>query len=102
MIKRARIVDLASRVKNESSLLASLVGAKGSSYRKPGGRLLAVNGEYAGTISGGCLEVEGRKEETHGVTDTIRARSGTHPNLMISVASSLKLITDIGQVECLV
>lgn len=40
-------------------MLVTLVGAKGSSYRRPGARLLLGDAaEYAGTISGGCLEAE--------------------------------------------
>jgi xanthine dehydrogenase accessory factor len=43
----------------EASVLVTLVRAEGSSYRKPGARLLLTErGEYAGTISGGCLESE--------------------------------------------
>jgi xanthine dehydrogenase accessory factor len=42
-----------------SSVLVTLVRAEGSSYRRPGARLLlGASGEYAGTISGGCLETE--------------------------------------------
>lgn len=41
------------------SALATLVGVEGSSYRRPGARLLlADEGHYAGAISGGCLEAE--------------------------------------------
>jgi xanthine dehydrogenase accessory factor len=41
------------------SALATLVKTKGSSYRRPGARLLlGVQGEYARTISGVCLEAE--------------------------------------------
>lgn len=40
-------------------MLVTLVRAAGSSYRRPGARLLLGDkGEYAGTISGGCLEAE--------------------------------------------
>jgi len=39
-----------------------LVRAEGSSYRKPGARLLTIGNEYAGTISGGCLEAEVTKK----------------------------------------
>ena len=40
-------------------VLVTLVRAAGSSYRRPGARLLlGTHGEYAGTISGGCLEAE--------------------------------------------
>ncbi|MBB5345450.1 XdhC family protein [Tunturibacter empetritectus] len=39
--------------------LVTLVRTEGSSYRRPGARLLlSKQGEYAGTISGGCLEAE--------------------------------------------
>lgn len=42
-----------------ASVLVTLVRAEGSSYRQPGARLLLeASGEYAGTISGGCLETE--------------------------------------------
>ncbi len=41
------------------SALATLVRVEGSSYRIPGARLLiAHDGSYAGSISGGCLEAE--------------------------------------------
>lgn len=40
-------------------VLATVVAVEGSSYRKPGARmLLAQNGRRAGTVSGGCLEAE--------------------------------------------
>jgi xanthine dehydrogenase accessory factor len=58
MVERGRIVALASRHKSAAGVLVTLVRAEGSSYRKPGARLLAAGGEYAGTISGGCLEAE--------------------------------------------
>jgi xanthine dehydrogenase accessory factor len=42
-----------------TTVLVTLVGADGSSYRRPGARLLlGPNGAYVGTISGGCLEAE--------------------------------------------
>lgn len=43
--------------------LVSLVGRSGSSYRPPGARLLvATDGAWAGSISGGCLEEELARE----------------------------------------
>lgn len=40
-------------------VLATVVVVEGSSYRKPGARmLLAQDGRRAGTVSGGCLEAE--------------------------------------------
>ncbi len=38
-------------------VLATVVRVEGSSYRKPGARMLLVaDGRRAGTVSGGCLE----------------------------------------------
>jgi xanthine dehydrogenase accessory factor len=43
----------------EDYVLATVVAVEGSSYRKPGARmLLAQDGRRAGTVSGGCLEAE--------------------------------------------
>src|SRR3954447_9530703 len=40
-------------------VLATVVAVEGSSYRKPGARMLiAKDGRRAGTVSGGCLEAE--------------------------------------------
>jgi xanthine/CO dehydrogenase XdhC/CoxF family maturation factor len=40
-------------------VLATVVAVEGSSYRKPGARmLLAQDGRRAGTVSGGCLEAD--------------------------------------------
>ena len=40
-------------------VLATVVAVEGSSYRKPGARMLmAQDGRRAGTVSGGCLEAE--------------------------------------------
>ena len=45
--------------KGGAAAFVTLVRAEGSSYRRPGARMLMVaGGEYAGTISGGCLEAE--------------------------------------------
>jgi xanthine dehydrogenase accessory factor len=42
-----------------ANALVTLVRVEGSSYRQPGARLLlGKQGEYVGTISGGCLEAE--------------------------------------------
>jgi xanthine dehydrogenase accessory factor len=58
MVERERIVEMASRDERQASVLVTLVATDGSSYRKPGARLLVLDGEHAGTISGGCLESE--------------------------------------------
>lgn len=58
MVDRRRIVDLWKQ--GAASVLVTLVRTEGSSYRRPGAHLLigAVGAEYAGAISGGCLESE--------------------------------------------
>ena len=57
MIERRRIVRLWRE--GGAAVLVTLVRAAGSSYRRPGARLLlGTKGTYAGTISGGCLEAE--------------------------------------------
>src|ERR1035437_4253982 len=57
MVDRRRIVGQWKQ--GAGKVLVTLVHAEGSSYRKPGAHLLiGADGEYAGTISGGCLEAE--------------------------------------------
>jgi len=52
-----------ARGRNDEICLATVVGIEGSSYRKPGARmLLTSSGRRAGTISGGCLEAEVQKK----------------------------------------
>src|SRR5271156_1413840 len=60
MVERRQIVEMARRSGGEAGVLVTLVRAEGSSYRRPGARLLTSAGStaYAGTISGGCLENE--------------------------------------------
>ena len=57
MTDRRKLVELWHR--GNATALVTLVRVEGSSYRRAGARLLlAANGEYAGAISGGCLEAE--------------------------------------------
>lgn len=52
-----------ARERNDDICLATVVGIEGSSYRKPGARMLMTSsGRRAGTISGGCLEAEVQKK----------------------------------------
>src|SRR5438093_10190587 len=45
------------RERGERMALATIVAVRGSTYRRPGARLLvAESGELVGNISGGCLE----------------------------------------------
>jgi xanthine/CO dehydrogenase XdhC/CoxF family maturation factor len=57
MSERRKIVERWHR--GDAVALATLVRVEGSSYRRIGARMLiAANGDYAGSISGGCLEAE--------------------------------------------
>jgi xanthine/CO dehydrogenase XdhC/CoxF family maturation factor len=57
MMERRQIVQLWQQ--GGAEVLVTLVRIEGSSYRRPGARLLlGSRGDYAGTISGGCLETE--------------------------------------------
>lgn len=48
-----------AQASGESVAMATVLHVEGSSYRKPGARMLVTaSGERAGTISGGCLEGE--------------------------------------------
>jgi xanthine/CO dehydrogenase XdhC/CoxF family maturation factor len=60
MMERRQIVELWRVAGERPTVLVTLVWAEGSSYRRPGARLLlsAEQGLHAGTLSGGCLEAE--------------------------------------------
>ncbi len=60
MTERKQIVDLSRAANGVGNVLVTLVQAEGSSYRRPGARLLMAPGQaaHAGTLSGGCLEAE--------------------------------------------
>jgi xanthine dehydrogenase accessory factor len=61
MGETAQILSLWHRARagGDQVCLATVVHVEGSSYRKPGARMLVTTaGERAGTISGGCLEAE--------------------------------------------
>src|SRR5579863_3220899 len=51
-----RAFDMAQR-EGKQSALATVVHVEGSSYRRPGARMLVTDdGQFTGAISGGCLE----------------------------------------------
>ena len=72
----ADIIREWKRHRGEPLALATLVRAQGSSYRRPGARMLiCADGTSAGSLSGGCLE----EEVTRRAFDVLR--TGT-PSLM--------------------
>jgi xanthine/CO dehydrogenase XdhC/CoxF family maturation factor len=57
MRERRRIVEMWRR--GGAAAMVTLIRVEGSSYRRVGAKLLiGGNGEYAGSVSGGCLEAE--------------------------------------------
>jgi xanthine dehydrogenase accessory factor len=53
------IIRLFENHRGEPLAIATLVAARGSSYRRPGARMLiCADGTMAGSLSGGCLEEE--------------------------------------------
>jgi xanthine dehydrogenase accessory factor len=65
MSELRQILDLwrSARDHHEEICLATIVAVEGSSYRKPGTRMLLTSGgARAGSISGGCLEKEVQKK----------------------------------------
>jgi xanthine dehydrogenase accessory factor len=67
MTERRNIVALARSC--DATVLVTLVNATGSSYRRPGARLLVGGDRFVGTISGGCLEAEVVKKAAWKVRD---------------------------------
>lgn len=65
MAELRQILDLWAQAsaEGEEVCVATVVGVEGSSYRRPGARmLLTAGGRRSGTISGGCLEAEVTKK----------------------------------------
>lgn len=57
MSELQKIVSMMDSSPTEAGVLATLVKVEGSSYRRPGARILLMpDGRRAGSISGGCLE----------------------------------------------
>jgi xanthine/CO dehydrogenase XdhC/CoxF family maturation factor len=57
MKETLQILDALSSLPSGGAALATLVKVEGSSYRRPGARLLlTADGQRTGSISGGCLE----------------------------------------------
>lgn len=75
MSELAAIVEALSRPRETPAVLATLISVQGSSYRRPGARLLLLpDGTHLGSISGGCLE-EDLKEHARQVLATGRAKT---------------------------
>src|ERR1044071_9649317 len=63
-----------ARASDEPLVLATVIRTGGSTYAKPGAQMLiAADGEYAGLLSGGCLEGDLR-EHARDVARTGAAR----------------------------
>jgi xanthine/CO dehydrogenase XdhC/CoxF family maturation factor len=81
-------------------VLATLVRTDGSTYTKPGAHMLiAGNGEYAGLLSGGCLEGDlaehGRAVLATGVTKLARYNTQGAEDLLFGLGSGCEGTMDI-------
>jgi xanthine dehydrogenase accessory factor len=73
------------------SVLATLVTVEGSSYRRPGARLLVLNnGTRVGSISGGCLE-----EDVMARAQRVKA-TGTAETVVYDTTSENDLVWGVG------
>jgi xanthine dehydrogenase accessory factor len=74
MMERRQIVELWRESAGRGGVLVTLVLAEGSSYRRPGARLLVAAdlARSVGTLSGGCLETEVVKKAPWMVKDGAR------------------------------
>lgn len=87
------ILALFRQHRGEPMALATLVRTTGSSYRRPGARMLITQHAQAGSLSGGCLEDEiaavGRRVLQSGIPQLLhidtRARFGCHGALEVCV-----------------
>ncbi len=84
MIKVSSVIEIDAilaalvRVPAQPAVLATLVAVEGSSYRRPGARLLVLaDGTGVGSISGGCLE-EDLRQRTGRVLETGRSETVTY------------------------
>ena len=71
----ARLLPLfvSERAAGRPMVLATLVRSAGSTYRKPGAQMLLTRqGDYAGLLSGGCLESDLREHAAQ-ITETLQA-----------------------------
>lgn len=72
-IRSIALEGRAAAERGEAAALATLLSARGSSFRRPGARVLFLAGRHAGAISGGCLERD-LAERVPAVLATGRAR----------------------------
>ena len=79
-----RLVTIARdlRARGEAGfLVATVVGVRGSSYRRPGARMIATSERWvAGSVSGGCIEDELVRKMRHRLRD-VRAVLATYDSM---------------------
>jgi xanthine dehydrogenase accessory factor len=88
------------QARHQPLVLATLVRSDGSTYTKPGAHMLiAASGEYAGLLSGGCLEGDlaehGRGVLATGIAKLARYNSRGHEDLLFGLASGCEGTMDI-------
>jgi len=98
-----------ARVSGEPLVLATVVKTGGSTYAKPGAQMLiAADGEYAGLLSGGCLEGDlrehAREVAATGVARTVRYDLRTTTDSLFGLGAGCEgamdiLLVRVGQQE---
>ena len=90
MKELSQILNALDRIPPGGAVLATLVKVEGSSYRRPGARLLLLaDGRHMGSISGGCLEddviTHAREVLANGTAKTITYDTTTENDLVWGV-----------------
>jgi xanthine/CO dehydrogenase XdhC/CoxF family maturation factor len=90
MVEIQAIVRILSASTAPGAALATLVNVDGSSYRRPGARLLLTpNGDRIGSISGGCLEEDliarAQRVATSGVAELVTYDTSSENDLIWGV-----------------
>jgi xanthine/CO dehydrogenase XdhC/CoxF family maturation factor len=88
------------RARHQPLVLATVVRTAGSTYTKPGAyMLIAGNGEYAGLLSGGCLEGDlaehGRAVLATGIAKLVRYDTWGPDDLLFGLGSGCEGAMDI-------
>src|SRR5436853_372427 len=89
------ILGLHELYRGEPLALATLVAARGSSYRRPGARMLICgDGTTAGSLSGGCLEEEVVRRSQEVMRDEIPALMSFDTRLRFGCNGSIDIFVE--------
>src|SRR5947209_3306337 len=89
------ILQLYQLHRGEPFALATLVAARGSSYRRPGARMLICgDGTTAGSLSGGCLEEEVTRRASDVMRDGVSAVMSFDTRLRFGCSGSIDIFLE--------